>query len=423
MCFDSGPCPRSVASALASIASSSTQQIGPLMNRLELPEPDDHARAVSAQLCALIAAEIERSGPISFQRYMDLALYAPGLGYYAAGARKFGESGDFVTAPELGSVFAESVAQTLAPLLQAQADPAIMELGAGSGALAVDLLRALAQRGALPARYLILERSADLRQRQQQRLVQAVPQLSERVEWLDAPPGQPFDGAIVGNEVVDALACARFAVRPDGLRELMVDCCTEGFRYVDGAPRPLLASAFEHLHSQLDSSLPDGYISELIPELRAWLAAISAPLRRGLVLLADYGYGRPEYYRPERTDGTLICHYRQRAHSDPFWYPGLNDLSASVDFTALAEAGRDCGLDLLGFDNQTGFLIGAGIERIYAHLADLDDRSRLRLTQEIKQLMLPGQMGERFKVMLLGRGIAPDLLPSGLNGAGQRHLL
>jgi SAM-dependent MidA family methyltransferase len=351
-----------------------------------LPEPDDIARAHSAHLCELIAGEIATHGPIPFQRYMELALYAPGLGYYAAGAQKFGAAGDFITAPELGSVFAETLAEALATTLRQFDSPVLMELGAGSGALAVDLLGALARREALPARYLILERSADLRQRQRKRIAAALPALAGRVEWLDQPPSQPFDGAIVGNEVVDALACARFVVNDHGVAEIAVDWRDGRFVETRIAARPAIHAAFEQL-------------------------------------AADYGYGRPEFYRADRHAGTLICHYRQHAHADPYWHPGLNDLSASVDFTALAEAGAACGLDLMAYDNQSGFLIGAGIEGIYAHLDTLDDRTRLRITSQIKQLMLPGEMGERFKVMLLGRGADEAWLPDGLLGEGQRRML
>ena len=388
-----------------------------------LPEPDTLARAHSARLTALICAEIDRNGPLPFQRYMELALYAPGLGYYAAGAQKFGAQGDFVTAPELGSVFAESVAEALAPTLRQFGHSTVMELGAGSGALAVDLLAAWQRRDALPARYLILERSADLRERQRQRIDTLAPHQRRLVEWVDAPPEQPFDGAIVGNEVVDALACARFVMTGEGLREVGVTHGHGRLASTEIAPRPHVVAAIDRLLVELDAPLAAGYTSELIPELGAWFAAVSAPLRNGLVLLADYGYGRPEYYRAERTDGTLICHYRQHAHNDPLWYPGLNDISASVDFTALAESAVEAGFELIGYDNQSGFLIGVGIESLYASLPDLSDRDRLRLTGELKRLMLPGQMGERFKVMLAGRGVGAELIPAGLCGAGQRRML
>ena len=388
-----------------------------------LPEPDPFPRLISAQLRALIVAEIQANGPLPFQRFMELALYAPGLGYYAAGAQKFGAAGDFVTAPELGNVWAHMLAQTLAASLRSFANPVLMELGAGSGAMAVDLLRALAAQDALPVRYLILERSADLRERQQQHVRHSLPDLIERVEWLDQPPKHAFEGAIVGNEVVDALVCARFVIAETGVREIAVELRDGQFAEIDIAPSAKLKSAVRHLESQLETALQIGYRSELIPELSDWFATISAPLRRGLILLSDYGYGRPEYYLASRHDGTLICHYRHRAHHDPYWYPGLNDISASVDFTALAEAAETCGFDLLNYDSQAGYLIAAGIEQCYLHMPALDDRQRLRLSLELQQLMLPGQMGERFKMMLLGRGVDSRSLPIGLQGAGQRRLL
>lgn len=386
----------------------------------QLPQPDADALALSARLIAHIGAEIARAGPISFRRYMDLALYAPGMGYYAAGSRKFGSAGDFITAPELGGLLAESWASALTPVLRAYAHPQILELGAGSGALAVDLLRALARRDVPLQRYAILERSADLRERQQLRIAHELPEWRDRVVWLDQPPTAPFDGAIIGNEVVDALACTRFVVRGEGVREVGVDLVGASLVECDLPPAPALLRAIAHLQSQ-GIEFPLGYCSELVPELGAWLASVSAALRDGVVLLADYGYGRPEYYHPDRTQGTLICHYRHRAHCDPYWLPGLNDLSAFVDFTALAEAGRDCGLELLGYDSQAGFLLSTGLEQVAADLVRLPELERLRLSQQLKRLMLPGDMGERFKIIALGRGQALTCWP--IDVPGQRHLL
>lgn len=388
-----------------------------------LPEPDPDARAHSDLVRAHIAAEIAAQGPIPFQRYMELALYAPGLGYYAAGARKFGSGGDFVTAPELGSVYAQALARTLVATFRHFAEPMLLEIGAGSGALAADLLIALDALGAPPAHYRILERSADLRERQRERLAALPAALAARVEWLHAPPAESFDGAIVANEVVDALACARVHASADGLSEVHVDI--EDGRFVERRrpARPRVAAEVERIEADLGRPLAPGTTTEVLPELAAWFAAISAPLRRGLMLLGDYGYGRAEYYRPERHDGTLICHYRQHAHADPYWHPGLNDVSASVDFTALAEAGDAAGFELLAYDNQSGFLMASGVGELAGTLANLDDRGRLRLAAELKQLMLPGEMGERFKLMLHGRGVDPCWLPGGLRGAGQRHLL
>lgn len=388
------------------------------MRAPELPLPDADALACSEALTRLIAGEIAAGGPMPFRRYMELALYAPGLGYYAAGARKFGAAGDFITAPELGNLLAEAWAHALAPVLAQQTDSQILELGAGSGALAADLLAALARRGIALERYLILDRSADLRQRQAERLADSP--WRERVVWLDAPPTATFHGAIIGNEVVDALACTRFTIGPDGPLEMAVD--TRDGRLVETLlpAQPALLTAVNHLQAQ-GLSLPPGYSSEVLPELPAWLQTVSAGLIDGVVLLADYGYGRPEYYHPDRRQGTLICHYRHRAHADPYHWPGLTDLSAFVDFTALAEAGLSAGFDLLSYHSQAGFLLDLGLAGLIQDLDTLPERPRLALTQQIKRLMLPGDMGERFKIMALGRG--PSALNWPLDGPGQRRLL
>lgn len=393
------------------------------MQPLDLPSPDPEALSISRSLLQRIRAEINAHGPIPFQRYMELALYAPGLGYYTAGAHKFGAAGDFVTAPELGSVYAEVLAHTLAPVLRSMEQPTLLELGGGSGAMAVDLWRALAARDARPHRYAILERSADLRERQIGTLSKKIPDAMPRVVWLDQPPAERFDGVVIGNEVVDALACARFVLRGNGPREIAVAADDDGLHACDSAPRPHVERALRELLEKLPEPLPEGYCSELLPELGAWLQGISAALRSGLILLADYGYPRHEYYLPQRRDGTLICHYRHRVHQDPLWLPGLCDITASVDFTALAEAGRDCGLDLLAYDSQAGFLSAAGIDQVYADLAGRPDRERLRIARQLQQLMLPGEMGERFKIMAFGRGLDADSLPAVYQQPGQRHRL
>ncbi len=393
------------------------------MHTLHLPEPDADAHAISDALRALIVAEIERAGPLTFQRYMELALYAPGLGYYSAGARKFGVDGDFVTAPELGHVFAQVLAATLAPLLPELETPQILELGAGSGALAADLLSALRTRNALPARYAILERSADLIERQRETLDHRVPDLLHLVDWLEQPPTNDFEGVLLANEVVDALACVRFRLAPRGVSEIGVDHIAGRLIETELAPRREVIEALARLFVQLPEPLPTGYTSELIPELEAWFAAVTGRLRRGLVLIADYGYGLAEFYAPERRAGTLQCHYRHRTHADPFWYPGLNDITASVNFTALAEAAQTAGFELAGYDSQAGFLRAAGIEEVFANQPDQSELSRLRTANEIRKLMLPGEMGERFKVFAASRGLDEAQIPAAFAGNGQRHLL
>ena len=380
-----------------------------MSQRTALPEPSADARAHSEQLRQLIQAEISGAGgAIPFSRYMELALYAPGLGYYSAGATKFGEAGDFITAPELGSLFADSMAQAVSGLLlELGAEAEFIELGGGSGAFAEDVLRRLDELDALPARYRILEPSAQLRQRQQERIATLDERLSSRVEWLNRPPQESFDGVIFANEVLDALPTTRFLIHDGEVFE-------EGIALDDNGnlvtarmqTDALVAQAVRRLERNLGIELPDGYTSELLPQLPYWIQAVCGSLRRGLTLFVDYGYPRREFYLPERSDGTLVCHYRHRAHGDALHLPGLQDITAFVDFTAVAEAGHHAGLELAGYSSQAQFLLGNGLpERVESLLAGADTETQYRLTQQVKRLTLPGDMGERFQVMGLSRDI------------------
>lgn len=344
----------------------------------------------------------QSGGPIGFGRFMELTLYAPGLGYYSAGLRKFGSAGDFVTAPELSPLFARCVARTCAPVLAALSGD-LLELGAGSGVMAAELLAELDGLGALPQRYLILERSADLRERQQQILAQRAPELLGRVVWLDAPPSAPFHGVILGNEVLDALPVERFQWRETGAEELAVSWGGEGFVWLARPPGRELGGAVAALAAEV--GLGAGYVTELNLQVGPWLAGLADRLERGLMLLIDYGYPRREYYHPERVRGTLMCHYRQRAHDDPLILPGLQDITAHVDFTAVAEAALAAGLDVLGFATQAHYLLDAGLDAVLAEAAPVGDVPYLEFAQQAKTLTLPGEMGERFKAIALGRGL------------------
>lgn len=374
------------------------------MTAAALPEPDADARAHSARLTDLIRAEIAaQGGAIPFSRYMELALYAPGLGYYSAGSRKFGEAGDFVTAPELGPVFAECVAEAVAPVLRGLgAGAAFFELGGGSGAFAEAALRRLDALEALPAEYLLLEPSADLRERQRERLQATLPPaLFARLRWLDGPPERRWRGVLFANEVLDALPTPRFAVREGQVFEEHVVVDAAGaFARVDQPADALLAGAVRHVEAYLETPFADGYRSELLPQLPYWVQAVGGLIEAGAMLFVDYGYPRAEFYLPERRDGTLVCHYRHRAHGDPFHLPGLQDLTAFVDFTALAEAGVNAGFDFAGYCSQASFLLGNGLAgRLEAIDALEDEVERHRRRQEVKRLTLPGEMGERFQVM------------------------
>lgn len=375
-----------------------------------LPSPDSAALAHSAQLQALIHAQIAAGGgALPFSRYMELALYAPGLGYYSAGARKFGAEGDFVTAPELGPTFAECVVQAVAPVLEQCGEQAwFLEIGGGSGAFAEAALRHFAKLGRVPARYAILEPSADLRERQQQRLRERLPaELAARCVWLDGPLDAPWRGVLFANEVIDSLPTPRFAIRDGEVFEEHVVRGHDGaLLRVDQPADALLRAAVRHVERDLSRPFADGYRSELLPQLPYWIQAVGGLLEQGAMLFVDYGYPRQEYYLPERRDGTLVCHYRHRAHGDPFHLPGLQDLTAFVDFTALAEAGIHAGFDLAGYCSQASFLISAGLgERLAAIDAIADEAERYRRHGEIKRLTLPGEMGERFQVMAFQRDV------------------
>ncbi|WP_291225991.1 SAM-dependent methyltransferase [Dokdonella sp.] len=370
-----------------------------------LPEPDADERTHSDQLVALIAQEIATQGPMPFSRFMMLCLYAPGLGYYSAGRMKFGAAGDFITAPELGPLYARCIARALVPSLRElgpQAD--FLELGGGSGAFAVDALRELAQQDALPRRYFMLEPSADLRARQHEHVhAQLDATLAARVSWIERPPEDAWQGVLFANEVIDALPATRFTLR-DG--EVYEECIAREhgrFVRVDRPADALVAGAVRQVERALGAPFADGYRSEILPQLPYWLQAIAAPLERGLLLFADYGYPRAEFYLPERSDGTLVCHYRHRAHADPLHWPGLTDLTAFVDFTALAEAGVGAGFDFVGYAPQGQFLLASGLLDLVD--AEGDEVERVRQLTAVKRLTLPGEMGERFQLMAFARGL------------------
>ncbi len=347
-------------------------------------------------------------GWLSFEHYMDLALYAPGLGYYSAGARKFGPSGDFVTAPEISPLFGACIARQCAEVLAALAQGDILEIGAGTGRLAGEILARLESLGRLPARYLILEISADLRERQRTHLAERLPHLIERVRWLDAPPAQDFDGLVIANEVLDALPVRRFCWTRAQLLEMGV--AREDREFVWSA-RPAAEDVVEYCSTlrAAGGEWDDGYMSEYCARLGAWTAGVTRTLRRGVALWFDYGLPRAHYYFPERRSGTLLCHFRQRVHDEPFRFPGLEDITAWVDFTLLAEASSAAGFSLAGFTTQTYFLAGNGIDVEMQRLGADDPNRQARLANQARQLMMPGEMGERFKVMAWMRGIQMPL--------------
>ena len=373
--------------------------------------PDADALAHSERLRQLMQEQIiAAGGAIPFSRFMELALYAPGLGYYSAGAHKFGIGGDFVTAPELGPLFAATVADAVAPVLQQLGpDALLVELGGGSGAFAEVALKRLLALDALPSRYALLEPSADLRERQRERLQKRLPPLLfELVEWLDGPIAQPWDGVLFANEVIDALPTPRFTLRDGEVFEEHVALDGEG-RFVrrDRPADVLLSAAVRHAERGLEAPFADGYRSELLAQLPYWLQAVAGGLRSGAMLFVDYGYARAEYYQPQRCEGTLRAFRSHQIGDDPYAHPGLQDLTASVDFTALAEAGTGAGFDFAGYCSQASFLVGNGLMQRLAEAEERakDETARLRLRQEAKQLTLPEAMGERFQAMGFSRDV------------------
>lgn len=367
-------------------------------------QSDPEALALSRQLSQRIRAEIEAAGGwIDFARYMELALYAPGLGYYSAGAHKFGVGGDFVTAPEMTPLFGRALARQAAQVLEATGGD-ILELGPGSGRLALDLLLELERLDHPPGRYLLLEVSADLRDRQQALFRQEAPQLLPRMSWLHALP-ERHSGLILGNEVLDALPVHLVHWTVEGPRERGVALTPQGQFVWQDRPLPPgpLAEAVRGIEMPPDS------VSEIGLAVRGLMASLAERLERGVLLFLDYGFPRSEYYHPQRSRGTLMCHHRHHAHDDPFRLPGLTDLTAHVDFTAVAEAGHAAGLELLGYTDQARFLVNCGLLDLLAGQQP-DTPGYYRAAAAVQRLIQPSEMGELFKAIALGRGLRGPLL-------------
>ena len=372
---------------------------------LALPAADPDSLAHSEAVAAWIRERIAASGgSISFAEYMHHCLYAPGLGYYAAGATKFGQAGDFVTAPEVSALFGRVLARQCREVLAPLESPAILEIGAGSGKLAADILESLADADALPAGgYHILEVSPDLQQRQHGLLAERLPGVVDTVRWIDAMPAG-FRGAVIANELLDALPVERFVRRADGIRQVCVASEGGGFRLVEKAAPDNLVHAVRQIEETLGHALADGYASEVCLAVAPWIADLAASVAEGFVFLFDYGVGRHEYYAADRSGGWLRCHFRHHAHDDPLILSGIQDLTSWVDFTAVAESAVEHGLEIAGFTSQAQFLLGAGLDSELADFAEMPTDAQLRLSAEIKLLTLPTEMGENFKCLGLMRG-------------------
>lgn len=377
------------------------------MTAAQLPMPDADAQAHSNRLVRYVTDEIERAGGwIPFARFMELALYAPGLGYYSGGARKFGAAGDFVTAPEMTPIFARTLATQVAQIMVAST-PEVLEVGAGSGRLAADLLLELESRGTLPTHYRILELSAELKARQHETIAAAVPHLLPRVTWLERLP-ERADGCIVANELLDALPVHLVRWQRDGVFECGLACEHGTLVWVDRRAQGVLAERATTLAGEIQPD--DGYLSEIGLAAMGWTASWASILGRGALLLIDYGFPRREFYHAQRHEGTLMCHYRHHAHPDPLFLPGLQDITAHVDFTAIAEAGTEAGLDFLGYTTQAAFLFNCGLTDVLARASTEEPQHYLPIANVAHKLISPAEMGELFKVIALGRGIEEPLI-------------
>ena len=362
-----------------------------------LPPPSIEAQAHGERLTQCVKRAIQQHGWISFAEFMHCALYEPGLGYYVSGSRKLGAEGDFVTAPEISSSFSECLALQCQQVFEGLDAPSILEFGAGSGIMAADILLTLEKNRQLPKHYYILEVSPDFQERQLQTLQKKCPHLLSLVSWLNELP-KNFEGIALANEVLDAMPVHCFEIQKGEIFEKGVTISNDHFTWKTNIDGGLVGAV------PCACPLNDGYSSEICFAIKPWLEALYASMKRGVVLLIDYGFPEHEYYHPDRDQGTLMCHYRHHAHTDPFIYLGLQDITAHVDFTAVARAADYCGFSVSGYTNQANFLMAQGILS-NTHIDLLNTRQQYAHSQAIKKLLLPSEMGELFKVIALSKKI------------------
>ena len=371
---------------------------------LQLPDPDPDSAAHSAKVSAFLRDKIAAAGgQISFAEYMHHALYAPGLGYYTAGTTKFGSAGDYVTAPEISGVFGAVLARQCANVIADVDNAAILEFGAGSGRLAADVLRTLVKLDALPKCYRIIEVSAELRERQEQLLKAELPELLHKVRWLDGLPNT-HSGIVIANEVLDALPVERFVRRATGVQQVCVAIEDDRFVLVERPAPEFLAAAVARIEGDLGQPLPNNYAAEICVAASPWITDLAAMVDTGIVFLFDYGVSRHEYYAAERSGGWLRCHFRHHAHDDPLILTGIQDLTAWVDFSAVARTAHENGFDIAGYVSQAHFLMGGGLDAELADMSELPPDAQLELSRQVKLLTLPGEMGEHFKCLGFSRG-------------------
>ncbi len=382
----------------------------------ELPMPPQDALVHCNQLIHQIKDEIEQTEQgISFRRFMEMALYQPGLGYYVAGMRKIGATGDFITAPEISPLFSQCLARQCADILEVLGVGDILELGAGSGIMAADILKQLDVLACLPEHYYILDISPELKQRQRETLQEHVPHLLDKIIWLEQLP-KNFIGVIIGNEVLDAMPVDIFHLHNGQVQQRQVIWQGDYFHYKDIPANKMLLEKVQSFNIPTTD-----YVSEINSNLNGWFLSLSDSLKQGVILLIDYGYTQQEYYHPERSMGTLLCHYQHRVHDNPLVYPGLQDITASVDFTAVANAASDAGINVSGFTTQAMFLTMTGLEALFTEYLIKYPEQQYTLAQQIRTLSLPAEMGDRFKVIALSKAFTSTLI--GFSQGDQRYRL
>ncbi len=386
-----------------------------------LPDPGPEETAISSALTKRLRAEIRAGdGFLPFDRFMELALYAPGLGYYVAGAHKFGREGDFVTAPELSPLFGACLARQCAAVLESGGE-GVIEFGGGSGRLALSVMQTLRAAGYRDFRYAILELSPELRVRQAALIAREAPELLAQLEWWQGPPAHPWHGTLLANEILDAIPVSSFELQEGCILErgVVLDSAGNFLWQARPAPAPL-AEAVRAALPLSPAEYPQDWCSEINLRLPAFMTDLTRFVARGAVVLADYGYPRAEFYHPDRAQGTLQCYYRHRVHADPLWMPGIQDITAAVDFTAVAEAADEAGWSIAGFAEQAQYLMACGITDLLAADMQSSPEEAERRAQAVKRLLLPQEMGTRVKIMTLTREHAGAVTGYALRDARHR---
>jgi SAM-dependent MidA family methyltransferase len=380
-----------------------------MMPTNKLPPPSKEAIEHSNNLVASIKKYANKQTSLSFAQFMQQTLYTPQLGYYSNSLQKIGEKGDFITSPEISPLFSKCLARQAKQVLEQLSSPNIIEFGAGRGIMARDILLELEQLKQPLDNYYIIELSAELKLVQQQTLSSLPNKIKQKVVWLDKLP-PPLSAVVLANEVLDAMPVERLKFMPSSISQAFVKI-VQGDLSWDYQPitnRKLKEKA-EDLLQYIGSPSPDGYETEVNLNIEPWIASINDFLNEGLLLIIDYGYSRQEYYQPARVMGTLRCHYQHLAHNDPFFYPGLQDITAHVDFTAVAEAGFNVGFNIDGFTTQAHFLMASGLLGMSEKLT-LNTTESIKIAQQIKTLTMPNEMGESFKVIALTKNIIQPLI-------------